>query len=71
MSKRHTTIKDISIVSLIVICLWIGAIVGEIRCIVKMFQCNWEPIGKAEVFYTAGTFTGAGCILGYFDIEDK
>ena len=45
--------------------------VGEIKCIVKMCQCNWEPIGKAEFFYTAGTFTGAGCIIGYFDIEDK
>ena len=71
MSKRHTTANDIGIVSIIVICFWIAMFVGEIKCIVKMCQCNWEPIGKAELFYTAGTFTGAGCIIGYFDIEDK
>lgn len=71
MSKRHTTANDIGIVSAIVTCFWIAMFVGEIKCIVKMCQCNWEPIGKAEFFYTAGTFTGAGCIIGYFDIEDK
>ena len=48
-----------------------GAISGEIRCIVKALNCNWEPIGKAEVVYTAGVFTGAGCVIGWFDIEDK
>lgn len=71
MSKRHTTANGIGIVSTIVTCFWIAMFVGEIKCIVKMCQCNWEPIGKAEFFYTAGTFTGAGCIIGYFDIEDK
>jgi hypothetical protein len=48
-----------------------GAISGEIRCVVKAINCNWEPIGKAEVIYTAGVFTGAGCVIGWFDIEDK
>ncbi len=33
--------------------------------------CNWEPIGKAEVIYTFGTLTGAGMIIGYFNIKDK
>ena len=45
--------------------------VGEIRCFVKMVRCNWDPIGKAEVLYTIGTFTGTGCVIGWFDIEDK
>lgn len=44
---------------------------GYLRCMYKMFTCNWEPIGKAEMFYTVGTFTGAGVIIGYFNIEDK
>lgn len=44
---------------------------GELRCIVKMVRCNWSPVGKAEVLYTVGSFTGAGCIIGWFDIEDK
>lgn len=51
--------------------LTILAIIGEIRCIYKMFKCNWEPIGKAEVIYTVGTFTGLGTVIGYFNIQDK
>jgi hypothetical protein len=56
---------------LIVLAIWIAALVGEIKCIIKMINCNWEPIGKAEVIYTAATFTGVGCIVGYIDIQDK
>jgi hypothetical protein len=44
---------------------------GEIRCIYKAANCNWDPIGKAEIFYTASAFTGIGVIVGYFNIEDK
>lgn len=56
---------------LIPIIIFIGLLVGEIKCIYKMCKCNWDPIGKAEIFYTVGTFTGAGAIIGYIDIEDK
>ena len=53
------------------ILLLILVVVGEIKCIVKAVNCNWEPIGKAEVIYTVGAFTGLGVIIGYMDIEDK
>ena len=56
---------------LFVMLIWILAIIGEIRCIYKMCMCNWEPVGKAEILYTAGTFTGAGVVIGWLDIEDK
>ncbi|KKN10321.1 hypothetical protein LCGC14_1037590 [marine sediment metagenome] len=46
-------------------------IVGEIKCIYKAVNCNWDPIGKAEVIYTVAAFTGLGSIVGWFDIEDK
>jgi hypothetical protein len=36
-----------------------------------MCTCNWEPVGKAEIVYTIGTFTGLGAIIGYIPIEDK
>ena len=49
----------------------VALLVGEIKCIIKMIDCNWEPIGKAEVIYTGATFTGLGCIVGYMDIQDK
>ncbi len=56
---------------LLVIALSIGALVGEIKCIVKAYNCNWEPVGKAEICYTVSVVTGLGCIVGYIDIQDK
>lgn len=49
----------------------ITLVIGEIKCVIKMINCNWEPIGKAEAIYTIGTFTGLGAIVGYINIEDK
>jgi len=57
--------------NIIIIALAVTLIVGEVKCIVKAFICNWEPIGKAEVAYTICSLCGAGCIVGYIDIEDK
>lgn len=59
------------LIILLPIILWGLAIFGEVRCIYKMCMCNWEPVGKAEILYTVGTFSGAGVVIGYFDIEDK
>ena len=56
---------------LLVIALSIGALVGEVKCIVKACNCNWEPVGKAEICYTVSVVTGLGCIVGYIDIKDK
>ena len=56
---------------IVVILLWILALIGEVRCIYKAVTCNWEPIGKAEIIYTAAAFTGFGAIVGYINIEDK
>jgi hypothetical protein len=49
----------------------VAGFIGEIRCFVKAYKCNWEPIGKAEIIYTAAAFTGLGAIVGYLEIEDK
>ena len=46
-------------------------IAGEIQCIYKACKCNWNPIGKAEVIYTAAAVTSLGAIVGWFNIEDK
>ncbi len=46
-------------------------LVGEIKCIIKAVQCNWEPVGKAEIIYTGASLTGLGAIVGYIDIQDK
>ena len=56
---------------IIVLLFAILGLIGEIMCIVKAVKCNWEPIGKAEVVYTAAAISGLGGIVGWFDIEDK
>jgi len=53
------------------IALVVGLLVGEIKCVVKAFQCNWDPIGKSEIIYTASACCGLGAIVGYIDIQDK
>jgi len=56
------------IIYLLAFALWAA---GEIQCIIKCTKCNWEPIGKAEVWYTVGSCTGIGGVIGWIDIEDK
>jgi len=51
--------------------LFAAAIIGEVKCIIKAIDCNWEPVGKAEIVYTVASLTGLGCIVGYINIEDK
>ena len=58
-------------VFLIQIVIFILAIVGEVKCIVKAVNCNWDPVGKAEVVYTVAACTGFGAIVGWINIEDK
>ncbi len=60
--------KTITFIQLAIV---IGFLVGEIKCIYKAIDCNWEPIGKAEIIYTASACTGLGCIVGWINIEDK
>jgi hypothetical protein len=63
--------KKEAILLIFYVLIAIVLVVGEVKCIVKAVQCNWEPIGKAEIVYTASAFTGAGFIVGYLNIEDK
>jgi len=47
------------------------SIIGEVKCIIKALNCNWEPIGKAEVVYTVAAMSGMGSIVGWFNIKDN
>jgi len=53
------------------IALVLLSLIGELLCIYKAFDCNWKPVGKAEMVYTVSAITGLGCIVGYIDIQDK
>ena len=56
---------------ILVLTFYLAILVGEVRCIYKALNCNWEPIGKAEIIYTGSALTGLGSIVGYFNIKDK
>ncbi len=58
-------------ISLIYLAIIVASLIGEVKCIIKAVNCNWEPVGKAEAIYTIGCFTCTGAIIGYIDIEDK
>jgi hypothetical protein len=62
-----TGIVMVGIYLVIIVLLFIG----EVKCIIKAVNCNWEPVGKAEVVYTGAALTGLGCIVGWMDIEDN
>ena len=53
------------------VAIFVVCIVGEIKCIYKAINCNWDPVGKAEVMYTAAACTGLGFVVGYVNIQDK
>lgn len=60
--------KKLILIPIIIITL---ALIGEVKYIIKVLNCNWEPIGKAEVVYTIGACTGFGTIIEYIEIKDK
>jgi hypothetical protein len=63
--------KKLKIGAIVSIIIYSFLIVGYCRNVYKFVTCNFEPIGKAEVLYGIGTFTGLGGIIGWFDIKDK
>jgi len=58
-------------VGLVYVAIVVTLVVGEVKCIIKAINCNWEPIGKAEVIYTGASLTGLGCVVGFINLEDK
>ena len=63
--------KKVNYMKLAYLVLTVILLIGEVKCVIKMCSCNWEPVGKSEAVYTIGTFTGLGCVIGYIDIKDK
>ena len=63
--------KTSAIIVFIYLSIVIATLIGEVKCVIKAINCNQEPVGKAEIFYTGAALTGFGSVVGYFDIEDK
>lgn len=59
-----------AVISLIYVALLIAFLVGEIMCIVKFFQCDFEEPYKAEIIYGISIVTGIGGVTGYMDFGE-
>lgn len=46
------------------------AVIGWIRCLTHFVRADFEAPYKAEIVYGVGTFTGAGAIIGWININD-
>lgn len=42
-------------------------VIGEIKCIIHLIQCDFKPSYKAEVLYGVDAVTGLGGIFGWFN----
>lgn len=58
-------------VRLLAVAVVLTLLIGEIMCVVKAVRCDWKPIGKAEIIYTASAATGLGGIVGWMNIKDE
>lgn len=57
--------KNIGLLKIVIYWILIAfLLIGEVKCIVKAIKCNWEPVGKAEIVYTASAISGLGMIVG-------
>ena len=43
-------------------------IAGYIQCWIHFIKCDFKEPVKAEIIYGIGCVTGAGAIIGWFDI---
>ncbi len=68
---RKSKFKTANLVIILWVSILIAGLNGEVQCIRKAINCNWEPVGKAEIIYTASACTGLGMIVGYIYIQDK
>jgi len=64
------SILPVSMIVLYIVIMGV-LLIGEVKCIIKAVNCNWAPIGKAEVVYTGAALTGLGCIIGWIEIKDN
>jgi len=67
---RRNTDSFFGVVGLVVIFLIIFGVVGWVKNIIKLTDCDFEAPYKAEVVYTVGLFPAIGAITGWIDVED-
>lgn len=62
--------KGFTLVEMLCVIIILFSILGEIMCIAKCINSDWEPSYKREIIYGASALTGVGAIVGYINIPD-
>lgn len=63
--------KNVGCTSIIIrVLISLILIIGYVKCVIKLVNCDFEAPYKAEVIYGIGTCTGLGAIFGYINIPD-
>jgi hypothetical protein len=63
-----TFLRYISI--LVIVSISILGLLGWCMSVIKLVRSDFDAPYKAEILYGIGTFTGAGAVIGWFNIED-
>jgi len=61
----------LNILTILYVIVALLCIIGYIRCVIKFIHCDFKAPYKCEVVYGVGTFTGAGAIIGYVNVDSK
>lgn len=72
MKKKHFRGTNIGcFISLFWLLITVIGLIGEIKCIYKAIDSDWNPIGKREFVYSLGAVTGTGAVIGWLNIPDE
>ncbi len=55
---------------LVIVSISILGLLGWCMSVIKLVRSDFDAPYKAEIMYGIGTFTGAGAVIGWFNIED-
>lgn len=67
MNMRKTFIIK-GIFGILVFLLAIGILIGWVKNIIKLTECDFEPSYKAEIIRIVGIFPPVGGIVGWMDV---
>lgn len=59
--------KSFGIITVVYLAIVVIGLVGYVKGVIKLCQCDFEPSYKAEIIYGVGTVTGLGVIVGWMD----
>lgn len=64
-------IKNFNTLKISVYFILLIGLIGELQCLYKLINSDFEAPYKREIIYSVSFITGFGCIVGWLNIPDK